>query len=432
MKPSALRIAVLATALVLVSSSLRADVFHLSGGGTIEGELVKRTDTEMVVRIGTGTVTLGTQMVTRVEPAPSPASQYKDRLAALKPTAEAHVELAAWCEDKFLSQEAMQHYWAALKLDADNAPARTRLGFVRLEGQWVTRQEARQIRAAKAAQAAGSARTIDRNAGQRSKQYAKQLAELNRGPLSGWAYSGEFQAARETVLALQDPAAVEPLYEALARQKDVAKRQLLVDALSRIGGDEAAGRLVDVMAADPNEAVAVQAQMALRTVESEKAMLKMGSLLKTGDELARNRVAMAMGDAGSGAIESVPSLIRNLITLEERIIHHEPTESQRAWIATGTVYAYVSDVEPIVSEASVAFNPVISYLTSGCVLDVKATVEPWKEHVWVTVRHQGVLDSLIRITGRDFGWDSRAWYRWYYQDYLKNQAAQGSATVAPQ
>lgn len=429
MKRSAFLVIVLATALVLAPSPLRGDVFHLSGGGTLEGELVKQTATDMVVKIGGGTVTLGTQMVTKVDKAPSPAAQYRERLAALKPTAEANVELAAWCEDKFLSPEAMEHYWAALKLDPDNASARMRLGFVRLAGQWVTRQEARQARAAEAARTAEQKKTVDLSAGQRGKQYAKVLAELNRGPLGGWAYSGEFLAAREKVLAFKDPAAVEPLYESLARQKDVAKRQLLVDALSRIGGDDAAGRLVDIMAGDPNESVAVQAQMALKTVESETAMLRMGNLLKTGDELARSRVAMAMGDVGGGAMESVPSLIRNLITLEERIIHHEPTESQRSWFATGTMYAYVSDLEPVVAEAAVSFNPVISYLTSGCVLDVKATMEPWNEHVWVTVRHQSVLDSLIRITGRDFGWDIRAWYRWYQHDYLKGLTGENPAAA---
>jgi len=421
--------------LAAVGAPIQADVLHLSGGGTIEGEVISRTSTSIVVKIGSGSVTLGTDMVARIVPAPSPAVQYQQRLAALKPTAEAQADLASWCEGKFLWSEAMEHYRTALKLDPDNLAARTRLGFVRMDGQWVTRHEARRLRAEKAAQAArdaearkAAARTVD----QRRKLYAKELADLNRGPLNEWAFSTEFGAAREKVLAISDSAAVEPLYQALARQKDVPRRQLLVDALSRIGGDEAAGRLVDVMTTDPNQAVAARAQLALGASENEVALQKMQTLLKTGDELARNRVAMAMGQMGSNAAENIPALIRNLVTLQERIIHHEPIQSQRAWFATGTMSAYVSDVEPIVAEAAVAFDPVISYLTAGCVLDVKATMQPWKEHIWVTVQHPEVLDSLIRITGQNFGYDMRAWYGWYYGDYLKKKAAEGASAAASQ
>jgi hypothetical protein len=78
----------------------------------------------------------------------------------------------------------------------------------------------------------------------------------------------------------------------------------------------------------------------------------------------------------------------------------------------------------------VAFNPVISYMVSGTVLDVKATMQPWNEYGWVTVRHPSVLDSLRRITGQDCGGDVRAWYRGDWQDYVKTQAA-GSGSSAP-
>jgi hypothetical protein len=404
--------------LALASGGARADVFHLSTGGLLEGDLVSETETELVVKLGGGTVTLGRQMVVRVEKAPPVTEQYRERLARLKPTAEDHVELAGWCEDKFLSIEAQKHYAEALGLDADNAVARARLGFVRVKDKWLTRAEARKARVEITQ---SRKKTVDPNYHWRAKQFRKQFSSLSRGPLSGWAHGDAFVDAREKVLAITDTAAVEPLYETFAKQKEPAKRQLMVDALARIGGDLAADKLVDVLGKDPDDAVAERARVALEEMRSETVPLMLNNLMRTGDARARDRAARAMAGAGPAAMSGVPHLIRNLITREQKIIHHVPTGSQRSWFATGTNTAYVSDLTPVVAEAAVGWDPTISYVVSGAVLDVKAQFEPWNEYVWVTVRHEDVLASLQRITGQSFGWDVRAWYRWYWHSYMPTQ-----------
>lgn len=419
--------AMLALALLALAGgpTARADVFFLSGGGTIEGELVQYKGDQMVIKVGSGTVSVNKSMVARVEQGPSPAEQYDARAARLDPTADAHVELARWCEDKLLSRQAREHYLAALKLDPDHAAVRSRLGFVKAGDQWVARREALQARKA----AAAAQKPPDHNLVYRRKQWRRQFQKLNAGPLSAWLYSDEAQQARQQVVALTDPAAVEPLLEVFGKVEAAEKRQMLVEALAHIGGDEAALALVDVLTRDPDDGVAAKARVALADIESDTALLKMNNLARTGNELARNRVALALADTGSRGMTGVPHLIRNLITREERIIHHEPTESQRSWFASGTHSAYVSDLEPVVAEAAVGWNPVISYLVAGAVLDVKATMQPWKEHVWVTVRHPDALDALRRITGQDFGWDIRAWQRWYYTVYVpaRARAAAGAA-----
>lgn len=406
--------------LTLAAAGGQADVFHLSTGGLIEGDLVGETETDLVVRLGGGTVTLGRQMVVRIEKAPPVAEQYRERLARVKPSAESHVELAGWCEDKFLSIEARKHYLEALRLDPDNVIARARLGFVRVKNKWLTRAEARKARVKikENKKKENRKNNVDPSYHWRAKRFRKQLSSLSRGPLNGWAYGDAFVGAREKVLAITDTAAVEPLYEIFARQKEPAKRQLMVDALARIGGDLAADKLVDVLGKDPNDAVAERARVALGDVRSETVALKLNNLMRTGDARARGRAARAMADAGPAAMSGVPNLIRNLITREQKIIHHVPTQSQRSWIATGTHTAYVSDLTPVVAEAAVGWDPTISYIVSGAVLDVKAQFEPWNEYVWVTVRHDDVLASLQRITGQTFGWDVRAWYRWYWNTYV--------------
>lgn len=64
---------------------------------------------------------------------------------------------------------------------------------------------------------------------------------------------------------------------------------------------------------------------------------------------------------------------------------------QRSWISDGTHSAYVSDLEPVVAEAAVGWDPTISYIVSGAVLDVKATASADRRYVQLDLRPQIAL-----------------------------------------
>lgn len=61
---------------------------------------------------------------------------------------------------------------------------------------------------------------------------------------------------------------------------------------------------------------------------------------------------------------------------------------QRSYISIATQQAYVSDLTPVVSTNSVAYNPTISYVPIGSVLDIEATVSADRRYVTMTVRPQ--------------------------------------------
>lgn len=63
---------------------------------------------------------------------------------------------------------------------------------------------------------------------------------------------------------------------------------------------------------------------------------------------------------------------------------------QRAYVSVATQQAYVSGAEPIVSENMAIYRPIISYVPSGTMLDVDATVSPDRRYVTMTVRPQVV------------------------------------------
>lgn len=69
---------------------------------------------------------------------------------------------------------------------------------------------------------------------------------------------------------------------------------------------------------------------------------------------------------------------------------------QRAWIADGTRFGYVGDLEPVVAEAAVGWDPTIEYITAGSLLDVKATVSADRRYVHLDLRPQVTQTPAFR------------------------------------
>jgi len=65
---------------------------------------------------------------------------------------------------------------------------------------------------------------------------------------------------------------------------------------------------------------------------------------------------------------------------------------QRAYVLVSTQLAYVSDLDPLVGTSSAAFDPEISVVSSGVILDVQGTVSADRRYVTLTAR-----PSLARV-----------------------------------
>lgn len=71
---------------------------------------------------------------------------------------------------------------------------------------------------------------------------------------------------------------------------------------------------------------------------------------------------------------------------------------QRAYVTVGTVQAYVSSFDPVVGTNTTGLQPHISYIPTGSVLDVEATVSADRKYVTMTVRPQvSHLDALTPL-----------------------------------
>lgn len=128
--------------IALVAAPVFADDVYLRGGGQITGEIVERTDANVTVDIGGGTITAKRSSIVRIEESISPLQEYRTRAAEIPDgDAEAWRELARWASNRTLSSQAWKAYSHVLEILPDDLEANTALGRVQLDGKWVSEEE---------------------------------------------------------------------------------------------------------------------------------------------------------------------------------------------------------------------------------------------------------------------------------------------------
>jgi len=85
------------------------------------------------------------------------------------------------------------------------------------------------------------------------------------------------------------------------------------------------------------------------------------------------------------------------------------------WILVGRQVAFVEDLQPIVADSAVAFDPQLNVISEGVVVRaLGASVVTYR-----TVVNTALTGLASRAVGRDLshlGWDQRAWWDWYERE----------------
>lgn len=106
-----------------------------------------------------------------------------------------------------------------------------------------------------------------------------------------------------------------------------------------------------------------------------------------------------------------------------------------AYILVGQQQAFISDLTPVVGQSAVAFDPQLSTLTTGTILQVfDAVVVTYRTEV-----HSALLGLSQGLSGRDLsglGWDQPGWWKWYIDEgkgliAAKQAASDKAKTEAP-
>jgi len=340
---------------------------------------------------------------------------YTDRLLAMEDTAAAHAELAFWCKVNGLPDRAEIHWREAIARDADHREARAALGFVRKGAEWVPAPEGQTPVPELVVSVTDVGDPRDAGFLARRADFRRRVRELAGDHLPAVdPYRRE--AACAEIRKMTDPAAAEPVATLLATGT-VETRKLACEVLGAIPGQEAARLLGRYVLCDDADDVRAAAAAALRARNDRYVLPQLFAALK-GANRARERAAFALGELRDP--RAVPALISRLSTTEKRIYEaprarSTPVVGNGCYIAVGTITTYIQDLEPVVAEAAVGWDPTVGAITTGGVLDVRnVSVTIYRTIVTVRVPQPACLDALRRIAdGVDFGYDAQAWQNWY-------------------
>jgi len=132
-------------ALTTLATPVSADRVHLAGGSVIEGR-ARREPGKVVVELESGAIALASDSVIAIEPGESPVQRFEARRAQLERSdLEGRLALAGFCRDHGMREQERTLLLEIIDLSPDHAEARARLGYVRTDAGWITREE--QLRA---------------------------------------------------------------------------------------------------------------------------------------------------------------------------------------------------------------------------------------------------------------------------------------------
>jgi len=136
-----------------------------------------------------------------------------------------HEAMAEWCREQKLAMQERAHWSKVLTFDADHTRARARLGYVRVEGNWVARSEIESTRRRKLA------------VEQAFKKWSVALRPIRAAFES--EDPNQMAAARQKLAAIRDVEAI-PVMETMLSRLNLEAATAVVFTIRRMQGPEAA------------------------------------------------------------------------------------------------------------------------------------------------------------------------------------------------
>jgi hypothetical protein len=309
-----------AVTLGLIASApcLRADIFELTDGGQIEGQLVERGPKDEYViapKLG-GSITLTKKQVADVVRQSEHQAEYEKRSRALPDTVAAHRSLADWCREHQLADHTDHHLKRIIELDPNDEQARTSLGYQRHQGKWLTRDE---IMAERGMYYYDGAYRTAQDIALRKRESQTTNAEvdwLRQLKLwRGWLDSrneARVEDAQTNLMAITDPLAATSVARMIDAERDESLRIMWMEILSQIRHPASMRKLVDLSIVELDRDTRLQCVEYLMAMNEEIDISPYVKALKAKDNVIVNIAAEALGLIGNP--DAISPLIDALVT----------------------------------------------------------------------------------------------------------------------
>ncbi len=226
---------------LLLAVPVCADVVELKGGGQIEGQVLRDAElprSVMAVASPWGRIVIDRREVKKLKTEDPNLSEYRRRAPAISDTAEAQLAFAMWCRNQGLGEELRIHLRRVLELDPENEKARSMLGYQRIDGKWMTRDDLLASRGL--IRYEGDFRTQQEIALLESQRQFEEADIEWRKQLVRWRKqleSSNREAANEAAewfASLKDPTCANQLIRLLDREEDLSAKLMMIQILGRL------------------------------------------------------------------------------------------------------------------------------------------------------------------------------------------------------
>ena len=298
----------------------RGDVFELANGGHVEGRLVESADgneKNVVIELAAGgRMAIPRSQIARVDTISADEAEYENRARSAPDTAEAHWDLAQWCSERKMRNQARLHLERILELDPNHEQARGLLGYRKKDGQWMTRDDVMDGRGLVMYEGRFVTRQhvelLERDKEKRGSQadWAKRLERLRR-----WLVGRRQDRADEALTEINsigDPLAAEAVVGLLEREDDPELKRLWMEVASRLDHQAAVDALVNLSLLDEDPEIRHQSLEYLINSGRRGLVRPYIRGLKGKDNVIVNRAGAALGEIGD--IDAIGPLIDALVT----------------------------------------------------------------------------------------------------------------------
>jgi hypothetical protein len=383
------RYLIAAFALVALVSGLRADVLELKNGGRVEGQIDESKEGDassyVIETADGGRLTIARSEVARVVPQTKDEEEYQRRARTVADTVDGHWDLAQWCREKNLRTAYREQLTHILELDPDHAEARQALGYQKIHGQWMLRDDIMAARGLVLYDGKYVTRQHVELMEQEKQARASDADWNNRVDRLRRSLAGRRQDRADQALAelrtMRDPQAAPAITDWLRHEQNPDVKRVLLETTAAIDDPVAASALVDVSLTDTDDETRAQALEYL--MKSGRPGLAGAYIhaLKSGDEAVINRAAEALATIGDPV--AIGPLIDSLVTKRKVQVSGGGSSDQHAYMFTpngGGVNSFGSAPPKIVTQ---------------------------------TVKNSYVLTALVKLSGgASFDYDQEQWHKW--------------------